>query len=607
MTQVTRREMLGAGAVTAGLVGFSGARAFAATTAARAIRPFAHADVTLAPGPALDQAKATQAALMAMDEDALLRPFRERAGQPTPGKALGGWYDFTPRFDPPRDMRGFIPGHSLGQYISALARSHAGTKDAATAAKVQRLTAGLSAALTPDLFRDYPLPAYTYDKILIGAIDAHRYADVPEAKALIGKATDIAAPFLPDHALTRDEMRARPHLNEAFTWDESYTLPENLYLAWQITGDARYRTLARAHTYDKPYFDPLAAGQNALPGNHAYSHVNALASALAAYEIEGSEKHLRAARNGLGFVIDQSFATGGWGPDEAFVEPGKGLLGASLSRSHAGFETPCGCYGHFKVARGLICATGESHWGDSMERLLYNAALGSLPLRPNGSAFYYSDYNEVGTKRWFEYQCPCCSGTIGQMTADYGTNAFLRDGDGIYVNLYLPAQAHWDVKGSPVALSVSGDYPRSGNIRMSVTAERPSRFALRLRIPAWAGSGTQLSVNGKALAQPAAGRFAVIDRVWQNGDVIALQIDMPLRLEAVDAETKRRFALVNGPVALFQTGTQLVTFRRADLLAARAQADGSWIVGMDSGDARFQPFPAIEAGVPTRLYQFVAD
>ena len=53
-------------------------------------------------------------------------------------------------------------------------------------------------------------------------------------------------------------------------------------------------------------------------------------------------------------------ATGGWGPNEGFVEPGSGALGESLHTTHASFETPCGSYGHFKAGRYLMRATGDS-------------------------------------------------------------------------------------------------------------------------------------------------------------------------------------------------------------------------------------------------------
>ena len=79
---------------------------------------------------------------------------------------------------------------------------------------------------------------------------------------------------------------------------------------------------------------------------------------MQAYLTLGSEVHLRAARNGFDMLqTTQSFATGGWGPDEAFGEPGVGQLGNSLASTHASFETPCGAYGHFKITRYLLRVT----------------------------------------------------------------------------------------------------------------------------------------------------------------------------------------------------------------------------------------------------------
>ena len=71
------------------------------------------------------------------------------------------------------------------------------------------------------------------------------------------------------------EQEARPHKELAYTWDETYTLAENFFLAYRRSGDQRYRDLGTRFIY-KDYFDALAENQNALPGKHAYSHVNAL-------------------------------------------------------------------------------------------------------------------------------------------------------------------------------------------------------------------------------------------------------------------------------------------------------------------------------------------
>src|SRR5271165_2318135 len=121
-------------------------------------------------------------------------------------------------------------------------------------------------------------------------------------------------------------------------------------------------------------------------------------SEMQAYLTLGSAKHLRAASNAFEMLTAQSFATGGWGPDELLRAPDSGDLAASLTSTHSSFETPCGSYAHFKLTRYLLRATRDSRYGDSMERVMYNTVLGAKPLLADGSTFYYSDYNFCGRK-----------------------------------------------------------------------------------------------------------------------------------------------------------------------------------------------------------------
>src|SRR5499427_7181650 len=236
-------------------------------------------------------------------------------------------------------------------------------------------------------FVDYRLPAYTYDKLACGLIDAHEYAHDPLAMQIHEKLTHAITAYLPEKALSRQEQRSRPHKDTAYTWDETYTLPENLFLAYQRTGNVFYREMAKKYLEDDTYFNPLSQGNDVLPFEHAYSHVNAFSSAMQAYITLGSEKHLRAAKNGFEMLqTTQSFATGGWGPNESFGEPGIGQLGNSLSETHASFETPCGAYGHFKITRYLLRVTKDSKYGDSMERVLYNTILGAWPIQADGTS-----------------------------------------------------------------------------------------------------------------------------------------------------------------------------------------------------------------------------
>ncbi len=573
---------------------------FAADSASAApLNQFGYGDVELLEGPLRQQFDTNHAFYRDLDEDSLLKPFRQRAGLPAPGEEMGGWYSWEPLSDLDKPgNNGFAPGHSFGQYLSGLARDYAATGDKATQQKVHRLVRAFAPAISSHFWDGNRFPAYTYDKISIGMIDAHEFAGDGQAFKALDAALDSVMSHLPSGPLSRAQQYARPHTDESFCWDEPYTLPENFFLAYKRGAGSRYREMGIHYLADSWYWDPLAAGQNVLPGKHAYSHVNAMSSAMQAWLVLGSEKHLRAARNGFDFLrTTQSFATGGWGPNEDFREPGSGEIGESLTETHSSFETPCGSYAHFKITRYLIRVTRDSRYGDSMERILYNTILGAKPIKKDGHGFYYSDYNNDGSKFYHPYKWHCCTGTFAQIPADYGISSYFNDGEGVYVNLYVPSKVKWARGSERIALTQLTNYPHQPTTQIEVAAARPTAFPVYLRIPAWAGAKTTVAVNGKrVLSSPEPGRFARLDRTWKNGDRIEIEFDMPTVLEAVDPQHPNLMASVHGPLALFSVGEIPVSVRRSELLAVAQVANGStdWQTKTASGTLTLRPFTAIQ-------------
>lgn len=608
MTDKSRRAFLKtSAALAAGTAVLRGSGVWAATEAAPAatrLSQFDYADVQLLDGPMLEQFRHNHQLFLNLNDDSLLKPFRQLSGQPAPGEDMGGWYSPSSLFDPPKNMTGYIPGHSFGQYLSGLSRAYAVTGDMATQVKVGGLVRGFAPTVTTKFYDGYCIPAYTFDKTNCGLIDAHQFAGDPMALAVLNQATDAVLPWLPAKALNHDEMMARPHKNISFTWDESYTLPENFYLAYQRGAGSRYHELATRFLEDDTYFGPLARNQNVLPHQHAYSHVNALCSAMQSYLTDKNDMHLQAARNGFRFVVEQSFATGGWGPDESFREPGTDQFAKSLETSHNSFETPCGAYGHFKITRYLMRVTGDSTYGDSMEAVLYNTILGARPIRSDGVSFYYADYNMDAAKVDYEQKWPCCSGTFPQLTADYGISSYFRSPKGVYVNLYVPSRVSWKQGSAHVTLTQETQYPKAGETALTLKLDRPQQFTVALRVPAWAGSQTRLMVNGKptgVTVRP--GNWAEVDRTWKDGDRIEFSIDMPLRLVPIDPQHASRVALVHGPVALFAIEPGSKTITRSQLLAAQSTgSSGEWEVESSQGKVVMKSYPAITTE-RYRLYQ----
>ena len=550
------------------------------------LQQFGYGDVSFSSGIPDQQLHGTNSVLMSLSDDALLKPFRVRAGVSAPGEDLGGWYD----------AYAFAPGHTFGQWLSAFSRYYAITGDAGTRDRVSRLVRGFAVVPDPQgaFFENNRFPAYTLEKLNCGFIDAHSFARDPEALDVLANLTARALPHLPEKALSRAEQQARPHKDITYTYDETYTLPENYFLAYQRSGNKLYRELGARFLHNDGFLAPLAEGRNVLPGLHAYSHLNALNSSMQAYLVLNDPKYLRAAQNGFRFIREQSYATGGWGPEERFVTPGRGELGKSLTATHSSFETPCGSYGHFKLMRTLLAVTKDSKYGDSMEAVFYNTVQGSKPLLSDGSAFYYSDYNPDGGKRYARDKWPCCSGTLPQVAADYRISTYLHDDNGVYVNLYVPSTLTWKRNAGRVRLSQESAYPADGTVHLRIESAPDKAFTVHLRIPEWAGNGAAISINGVRYSGAVrGGEFASLKRTWRSNDRIDLVLPMTTRLEPVDAETPGTVALLRGPLVLFPLGNGSRTFREGDLLAARKLSTDEWLVQSMQGDVHFRPFTSI--------------
>ena len=592
-----RRDFLQRSAVLAATLALDRDQLFAAPAQPAPLETFAYSDVTLDGDLFTRQLDNTHSVLMSLDEDALMQPFRVMSGKPATGGDLGGWYIYKPDYDYRKDSAGLCPGGTFGQWVSALARYYAITGDAATREKLVRLNRLYAASHGAGYFDKNRFPAYCYDKLVCGLIDSHQFAHDPDAFAILQQTTHTVLPYLPPRAVDREKSwRAGKQGDISYNWDESYTLPENLFLAYQRGAGDQYKQLAVRFLDDATYFDPLAANKNVLPGRHAYSYVNALNSAMQAYLTLGSEKHLRAAKNAFEMLLStQSFATGGWGPDEQLREPNTGALAATLADQHKSFETPCGAYAHAKLTRSLLRVTRDARYGDSMERVFYNTVLGAKPLQSDGTAFYYSDYSYHGSKGYSNHRWPCCSGTLPQIAADYRICAYFHNSADLYVNLYVPSSVRWDRAGNLIQLRQTSDYPFEEVIRLEVTASRPEEFTMNFRVPAWSQSAS-LSVNGK-VTQPQIepGQFAGLRRQWKSGDRIELHLPMTTRLEPIDAQHPDIVALMYGPLVLFPItpGAAAPVVTRQQLLNAKRSNGNSWQVQAANGPVKLLPFTEI--------------
>jgi len=526
--------------------------------------------------------------------DDLLRGFCQRAKLPAPGKDLGGWYS--------ADVF-----HVFGQILSGLARLYAASGDPACKAKVDALGSEWGKCIAADGYFYYSLkpnaPHYIYDKMVGGLVDAYLYCDNREAIGHLRHITDWAVKSLERSRRTGD------------TSTEWYTLSENLYRAYLATGDNLYRDFAEVweyHEYWEIYarkadlFAVRPSGQR-NQAYHAYSHVNTLGGAGAAYLVKGDHHYLDILANAYDSLqANQVFAAGGYGPNEQLLPRDK--LRESLENSANTFETQCGSWAGFKMVKHLVCATGDAKYGDWVEHLALNGIGASIPMSADGRVFYYSNYNpHGGEKRNADFGWSCCAGTRPQAAADCCDLVYFKDKANLYVNLFTPSTVHWSVHDTSVTLHQATRFPEEPSTQFTVDLARPASFGLRIRCPAWLAGPMKVKINGVAAAiERDSQHWAVIERTWNNGDQVV--VELPMRLTAKSFPGRRYpAALLFGPVALAVRASNgsfavKIDLEHPDRSLVPVRGESlNWRLTIDHA-VLVRPFYAYKEGEPYYLY-----
>ena len=227
----------------------------------------------------------------------------------------------------------------------------------------------------------------------------------------------------------------------------------------------------------------------------------------------------------------------------------------------------CASYGSIVWNQRMFLLHQDARYLDLLERTLHNGFLDGVSL--DGSRFFYQNpLMSYGNYERFEWiNTPCCPPNVVRLIASLGNYLYATGPRDIYVNLFVGSTAHAAVDGNRVSLRQETRYPWDGRVRLHVDPDRAARFGVRLRIPGWTGTEVipgdlyrftdrrrepvTLTVNGKHTAVQTVSGFAVIDRTWSTGDVVELNLPMPVRRVVARDEVRDdagRTALVRGPL-----------------------------------------------------------
>ena len=425
---------------------------------------------------------------------------------------------------------------------------------------------------------------------------------------------------------------------------------------YRATHDEQYLRLAEAFVRVRDDFQGGDDNQDRLPvrdqrvvaghavrANYLYAGLADIVAETGDAELQGVLEHL------WSDVVDTKlYVTGGCGALYDGASPDGDPWQEEISRIHQAYgrayQLPhttahaesCANIGMILWSERMLALTGDARYADVIEQIAYNALLASISL--DGTRYFYT--NALRQVRDLPYplrmpgdtgqhpvpappasdarlretylSCFCCPPNIARTLARFHERAASVSQDGLYVHQYGGSTIRFALPdGRSLALRETSDYPWNGRIAFTVEEATGGGMPLHLRVPGWSKDAV-LTVNGEPTAIADPGGYAAIDREWRAGDVVVLDLPMPVRMlraHRLAEEATNQVAVQRGPVVYAVESTDLpdgvhleqAALRRgAPLTPVEAELAGTRLVALE-GEIAVLP-PASEA-----LYDDVAS
>ena len=239
------------------------------------------------------------------------------------------------------------------------------------------------------------------------------------------------------------------------------------------------------------------------------------------------------------------------------------------------YDETCAAVGNVLFNYRMFLATGEARYMDMAEISLYNNVLAGVNLE--GNRFFYVNvleadgeatfnHGNAGRSPWF--RTACCPSNLARLIPQVPGMAYAQTDDDVFCGFYVGGSVDIALKDGVVGFTQKTDYPFDGKVLISVTPENEgTEFTLWLRIPTWCGdrfipgelysyaagqpSDVTVTVNGKKMRAAVQDGYLPVNRVWKAGDIVELDMDMPVRYSVADERVEadvNRIAVTRGPL-----------------------------------------------------------
>jgi DUF1680 family protein len=292
---------------------------------------------------------------------------------------------------------------------------------------------------------------------------------------------------------------------------------EGLVLLHRLTDDARYLKVARdmadtsmvfQHVWQSSSVNPQ--GRRSPCGGQVHCQLMAARGLLDLHELTGDQRYFTPVTALHDFICRDTLSIAG----------GVGFYFNRPEENEA-----CGDADWLRLNLQLWRITGDERYLDLAEQTLTN----QIPfVQAANGAFCYMRGLQNRSGNAFDV---CCSHHVPRAIWEVMRYVFTTEPNAVSVIFHLDATAHVQLGDHELTIeSRRIEDEDSVCLELTLRDNWPSPFALKVRVPAWAGRA-ELSVNGQQFSTKNRPGFASVDRVWRDGD--RLTVRFPNRISFV--------------------------------------------------------------------------
>ncbi len=240
------------------------------------------------------------------------------------------------------------------------------------------------------------------------------------------------------------------------------------------------------------------------------------------------------------------------------------------------YNETCAAIANMFLNHRMFLLHGDAKYFDVFERVMFNGFLAGVNIK--GNKFFYTNpleadgkyifnHGKKGRSEWFG--CACCPVNIARTMAQLSGYMYACDDNNLFVCLYGQSKAKIQLLETEVEVVQTTDYPWDGKIKVTVNPEISAKFSLNFRIPGWsqnkpvpgnlytitceagASHNVNFILNNKIINPEIKNGFAVINREWKKGDVVLIDIPMPVKKIKSHPKikyNKNKIAFERGPI-----------------------------------------------------------